>query len=277
VRIENPVGSIRHWRDSQGREGLTRMQCAYGFAERTTGADGDGVDVFLGPNPEAPRAWIVHQQNPATGVYDEDKVMVGFADQRSAINAYEMHYDTPADFFGAVSEVTIDQLQRWLEGTEVADVEAALPSKARLKLVVPLNKATFHGSDGAAAALLGPAAEHAQRGNASLGTGSNYAVGAAPRQPYARQVGWRPTPREELEAMQQDETDIDHWFRDKAIYQIPEAAPRSVKIVVPAKHHGSYPAKDAERNKAHVEELQRKRVTAQPNLADSAEARKRRG
>lgn len=279
VRIENPVGSVRRWRDAEGHEGQTRMQCAYGYAERTTGADGDGVDVFLGPNPEAPRAWIVHQRNPHTGAYDEDKVMLGFSDQRSAINAYEMHYDTPAEFFGAVSEVTVDQLRRWLAGTEMEDVERALPSKQRLRLVIPLNKAaaTFHGSDGAALALLGPAAEHVQRQNPSPGTSGNYALGSVQRSPMAKQVGWRPTPREELELMQQDATDLDHWFRDKAIYQVPEQVPHAVKIVIPADHQGTFPVEDAERNKAHMEEQQRRRVAAQRNLADIVAPRERRG
>lgn len=280
VRIENPIGSVRRWRDQSGREGATRMHCAYGYAERTTGADGDGVDVFLGPNPEAPRAWIVHQQNPHNGAYDEDKVMLGFSDQRSAINAYEMHYDKPAEFFAAVSEVTIDQLRRWLDGTEVEDVERALPSKQRLRLVVPLTKATattFHGSDGAALALLGPAAEHAQRQSPSPGTSGNYAVGSVLRSPMIQQVGWRPTPREELELMQQDETDLHHWFRDKSIYQIPEQVPHAVKIVVPVKHQGSFPIEEAERNKDHVEEQQRRRVAAQRNLADIVSPRERLG
>ena len=54
-------------------------------------------------------AYVAHQQDPKTGIYDEDKAMIGWADAESAQAAYLAHYDAP-DFLVTVSPVAVDQL-----------------------------------------------------------------------------------------------------------------------------------------------------------------------
>ena len=62
ISIENRKGSIRRWYDPHGKEkGHTTMKYAYGYIRRTKGTDGDHVDVYIGPNPEADRVYIVNQ------------------------------------------------------------------------------------------------------------------------------------------------------------------------------------------------------------------------
>jgi hypothetical protein len=110
IAIEHSAGSIRRGVDKDGHEWKTVFRYAYGYIEGTKGADGEGVDVFMGPNVNAEEAYVVHQKKPETGKYDEDKIMLGFDSEEEAKQAYLDHYDNPK-FFGSVSIITMDKLR----------------------------------------------------------------------------------------------------------------------------------------------------------------------
>lgn len=115
VTVENPSFTVRTGKGKDGKPWSTKMLCDYGYIPCTTGKDGEGVDVYLGPDENAPFAYVVHQVDPATKESDEDKVMLGFADPMSALKAYFLHYDKPG-FFGGMSKVsvsTLSQRVRW--------------------------------------------------------------------------------------------------------------------------------------------------------------------
>ncbi len=103
ISIENEKGSTR-----SGGEGKDAWSCKmyhdYGYIKRTEGVDGDHVDVYLGPNKSAENVYIVHQANPETGEYDEDKCMLGFDSEDDAKKAYLKQYDS-TKFFGAMSSI----------------------------------------------------------------------------------------------------------------------------------------------------------------------------
>ena len=107
VTIESPAGSVRHGVDSNGTPWETKMVCDYGYIKGSLGVDGDHLDVFLGPDEDADTVYIVHQRDPGTGLYDEDKCMLGFASQDAAVEAYCAHYDCAANFFGAVTPMPL--------------------------------------------------------------------------------------------------------------------------------------------------------------------------
>ena len=102
IAIENPVGSVRigyGWR--------TEMSNAYGYIRRTEATDGDEVDVYLGPDLEAPMVYVVHQRKAGDwDKYDEDKVMIGFGSEAAAKAAYLRHYDDPR-FLGPVTAMPV--------------------------------------------------------------------------------------------------------------------------------------------------------------------------
>ncbi len=83
IAIENPKGSVR-----KGDGWSTEMQDHYGYVKRTKGADGDQVDVFMGPNPKSDHVWVIHQQD-FNGNFDEHKAMLGFNDRAEAMQAYD--------------------------------------------------------------------------------------------------------------------------------------------------------------------------------------------
>lgn len=99
IDIENPRGT---WRVGVGWR--TYMLSDYGYIRKTDGADGEDVDVYLGPQLDAPNVYIVHQRkHPDFALYDEDKCMIGYPDAAAAKRAYEAQYDNPA-FFGTMEE-----------------------------------------------------------------------------------------------------------------------------------------------------------------------------
>jgi hypothetical protein len=87
------------------------MCCHYGYVLGSEGVDGDHVDVFIGPNPNASHAYIVRQVRPDNGAFDEQKVMLGFDNARDAKEMYLRHYDTPK-FFGGMKAMPMEEFCR---------------------------------------------------------------------------------------------------------------------------------------------------------------------
>lgn len=115
VAIECPAGSTREWTDSDGTTGSTVMRWDYGYVVGAIGADGEEVDVYVGPDPEPAAAFVVHQNSKADGFksYDEDKVMLGWSSAVDAVKAYLDQYDDPR-FFGGMSRIPIAEFRERL-------------------------------------------------------------------------------------------------------------------------------------------------------------------
>ena len=75
IVVENPVGSVRSGKDAEGRAWETRFYYPYGYIYGTRGADGEGVDCFIGNDLLSDGVFII-SQNDMKGLYDEDKVML---------------------------------------------------------------------------------------------------------------------------------------------------------------------------------------------------------
>jgi hypothetical protein len=116
ISIENPADSFRSGKSKDGEEWSTRMQHDYGYIRGTEGNDGDHVDVFLGPEYKDPKhpVHVVNQHDSDTHAFDEHKVMMGFPDEDSAMEAYHGNY--PDGWTGAhsVSAMPIAEFKSWL-------------------------------------------------------------------------------------------------------------------------------------------------------------------
>ena len=93
IRIEQKVGSVREGVNKKGEPWKVRFYYPYGFICDTMGKDGDEIDCFIGDYWESENVYIIHQLRP-DGLYDEDKVMLGFRDLNSARDGYLAHYNT---------------------------------------------------------------------------------------------------------------------------------------------------------------------------------------
>ncbi len=66
----------------------------------------DQVDVNVGPKPESPKVFVINQNDPKSGKFDEHKVMLGYETAAEAEAAYRANY--PADWNGLGSVVETD-------------------------------------------------------------------------------------------------------------------------------------------------------------------------
>lgn len=98
ISIENRKGSVRSGTDKNGHKWAIKMNYAYGYIRGSVGTDGDHVDCYIGPNKNAKKVYIIHQQDPDTKKYDEDKCMLGFNTADEAKKAYLSQYDRPGFF-----------------------------------------------------------------------------------------------------------------------------------------------------------------------------------
>jgi len=147
ITIENMPGTIREWADDEGNKGSTLMLFAYGYLDDTDSMDGEELDVFVGPDPRAQNAYVVHQQNPKTGIYDEEKVMLGFSHEQHALAAYRYHFDKPDDYLLTMTPMRMEQFKRWAASS--ADQDSVLrKGKPATRFVIPLEKSELQTVSG---------------------------------------------------------------------------------------------------------------------------------
>lgn len=124
VMVENPVGSTRSGIGKNGKKWSVTMRNAYGYIARTKGADSEGLDVFLGPDPKAKDVYVVHQNHvggPKDGMYDECKTMLGFRSASAAKTAYLLNYSSPK-FFRSLTIIPLSKFKEMITGAEPGSV-----------------------------------------------------------------------------------------------------------------------------------------------------------
>lgn len=114
IAVENPRGSERRGTDPDGKEWAHTMSDHYGYIKKTTGADNEHIDTYVGRNPESEQVFIVDQIDQKTGGFDEHKVMMGFNSQEEAIQAYSSNFDKGWKV-GPVRAMNKDEFKSWLK------------------------------------------------------------------------------------------------------------------------------------------------------------------
>ena len=117
IALETARGTIRAGKDENGNPWEVLMPAHYGEIQRTEGADGDGVDVYLGQSPESKQIYVVDQIDPKTGKFDEHKVLMAFPDQETAMDTYVRGFSDGSgqSRMGAVTPMTVAQFRQWLK------------------------------------------------------------------------------------------------------------------------------------------------------------------
>lgn len=123
ISIENGKGSTRSGTSPTGKKWSTTMKHDYGYINRTEGKDGDHLDVFLGPNPEAELVFVVNQVDPSTGKFDEHKCMLGFLTEEDARQGYLANYEDGWQGLSSIKAMTMTDFKEWINGdtTKQAD------------------------------------------------------------------------------------------------------------------------------------------------------------
>jgi DNA topoisomerase IB len=160
ISIENPKGSIRSGTSRQGQSWSIEMANDYGYIKGTeSGADGDHIDVFIGPNPESELVFIVDQVNPDSGDFDEHKVILGSDSKAEAKQIYFANYSKGWKGFGDITPMHIDDFKEWLKAEDsskpVGDIEPRKSGESRFitfddlkQFGKSLGMSTSNGSDG---------------------------------------------------------------------------------------------------------------------------------
>lgn len=146
VTIETPKGRFRTGLTPGGKVWRVKMPAHYGYLKRTTAADGEQLDVYLGPHAheaEKHPAYIVDQQHHDTKRFDEHKAMLGFRDLDHATRTYDAAF---SDKRGparrrAIHEVTVADLKHWVDNGDLKQpYELTKPGKVLTKPAKALTK-----------------------------------------------------------------------------------------------------------------------------------------
>ena len=113
ISIENKKGSYRSGVDKDGHKWKTLMHYDYGYIRGTVGTDKDHLDCYVGSDKEAQKVYVIHQNDPVTHKYDEDKCMLCFSSAADAKAAYMKQYDRPG-FYGSMTTMTIEQFKSFI-------------------------------------------------------------------------------------------------------------------------------------------------------------------
>jgi hypothetical protein len=124
VSLEEHKGETRHRQDS----GNSRMAADYGYIDNSK-PDHDGMktDAFVGPHRDSKKVFVVNQQHPHTGKFNEHKVLLGYKDRAHALRDYAHSF---SDGLGhkrihSVVEMGTHELKDWLKKDHTAPLRKA--------------------------------------------------------------------------------------------------------------------------------------------------------
>jgi len=133
IAIENPAGSKR-------RPEWPTLKQHYGYIKRTVGADSEPgakpheieqVDVFVKPGEEIPAdnpIFVIDQYDASGKKFDEHKVMMGFATEQEARDAYMANYTQGWKGLKQITQATPEEFKAWLEtGDSTKEYGAIVP------------------------------------------------------------------------------------------------------------------------------------------------------
>lgn len=191
ITIENPRGSWREGVAANGRKWKSKLPHHYGYLRRTEGADGDHVDIFVGPHLDANTVYVIDQHNHRSGEFDEHKCMVGFRNRQQAKDAYAKAFSDGKGYarIGHVETMSIADFKDWLRnGVTTEPIHRASGGKVLSDEEVfgdtPLTDAEVFGEKSPDAGSL-DAAMHGVKQGATFGFADEIegARGAAPKIP----------------------------------------------------------------------------------------------
>lgn len=118
ISIETAKGKERTGVGKDGKPWSVTMPAHYGDIKGTEGADGDAVDVYLGDYPDSDRVFVVDQIDPATGKFDEHKVVLGVRNRDAARRLYEGGFSDGSGRarMGSITPLSMSYFKEWLKG-----------------------------------------------------------------------------------------------------------------------------------------------------------------
>jgi site-specific DNA-adenine methylase len=111
IVIDRPKGFVQEGTAEDGTPWSRTYKTDYGFIPKTKGGDGEGLDVFVGPDAESDAAYWVLQKK-GDGSFDEYKLFLGWKSPAEAKKVYEEH--VPPKYFAGMHVGTVQQIRALL-------------------------------------------------------------------------------------------------------------------------------------------------------------------
>lgn len=122
ISIETQKGEVRSGKDKSGKTWSQEMTSDYGYIRKTESeADGDHIDIFLGPDLSIDKVFVINQVDPETKKFDEHKVVVGVPSKDAAKKLYLSNYEPGWMGFGSIVEMSLERLKEWLSAGDTAE------------------------------------------------------------------------------------------------------------------------------------------------------------
>lgn len=120
ISLESVKGQTRSGVDPNGHKWSVKLPYHYGYIKRTEGADGDHVDVCIGPDYQSDHVFIIDQHDHRTGEFDEHKVMLGYRTRDEACRAYCAGFSDGKgpDRQKAVVRMSMKEFKHWLKNCD---------------------------------------------------------------------------------------------------------------------------------------------------------------
>lgn len=114
VSVETEAGQVREAPDGSFK---AKLKHAYGYIRGTIGADGDQMDILIGPYHRRNIAYVIEQVNPQTGKFDEHKVVVGAENQEEAAEIYDSMFSDGSgpDRRGTMHLMSASLFREWVK------------------------------------------------------------------------------------------------------------------------------------------------------------------
>jgi hypothetical protein len=119
ISIETAAGGTRHGpvdKETGKPKWSAKMGAAYGRVKSTKGADGEPLDIFIGPHPEQKSfVLVIDQRDPETKKFDEHKLATGFSKPADGLRAYlDSHDKDGAARVGGVRIFSPEEFKDWM-------------------------------------------------------------------------------------------------------------------------------------------------------------------
>ena len=105
ISIENPKGSTRSGQDRDGNTWSNKIHQHYGYIKGTMARDKDHIDCFIGDQHNSDKVFVINQNNPKDGKFDEHKIMFAFLTHSDAVKGYLKNYDNDWEQKGGIGSV----------------------------------------------------------------------------------------------------------------------------------------------------------------------------
>jgi hypothetical protein len=115
--IETPQHEMR-----EGKGWMNASPAHYGYISGYIGADGDDIDMYLGPNEDSDTVWVIDQNRmDFSGRFDEHKCMLGYDDEKEALTDFMQGHTDGNRIFSSIRMMPMKKFKQWLENGDLKE------------------------------------------------------------------------------------------------------------------------------------------------------------